>query len=226
MLFLINQLAVGIQLKNIPFFLRDKTKILIESTLPKYKEPYCRSRYDNNITSFLCVSRLMHSKGLEQLIEAFSFLTKKYDNIVLNIVGDGPLKSVLQNKIDSLKLNDSIFLLGFVPNGGDLDLVYQKNEIFINPSLSETGPRVLIEAMSFSLFCISTDVGYSKYVMSFKDECFGRIIAPNDIVSLANEMENAHLNKNDFLDLANRGAKRASNFTLNNFVSDIVNYLD
>lgn len=58
------------------------------------------------------VARLEPQKNQDLLIDAFNLVSKKHQDIVLKIYGEGSLKNKLQNKIHELGLNDKVLLMG------------------------------------------------------------------------------------------------------------------
>ncbi|MBV8907441.1 MAG: glycosyltransferase, partial [Sphingomonas sp.] len=64
---------------------------------------------------FLAVGTLKDQKNHALLIDAFARVTEKLD-AKLVIVGNGPLKSALQRRIDELGLHDRVKLAGHVPD--------------------------------------------------------------------------------------------------------------
>ena len=75
---------------------------------------------------------------------------KKNRNSVLLLIGNGELKNDILNKINTLKLNDSVFLLGLQDNVSNYLMAMDK---FIFPSLFEGMPNVIIEAQASGLPC-------------------------------------------------------------------------
>lgn len=170
-------------LNNVPFFLRNKLRVLIENTLSRdelEKKSYNKSNFTQPY-KMVCVSRLQEAKGLPELICAFAHFSRRNKiHAELSIVGDGPLKNTLQELIIKIGAQDYIHLLGHVKNGSPLDDVYKRHQILINPSLSETGPRVILEAMSEGLVCVSTDVGYVRHVFDKNRQMSELIICGKD----------------------------------------------
>lgn len=107
----------------------------------------------NNIIS---VGRLEQVKGFEDLIDVFKIVITKNKKIKLNIVGSGSQKELLQEKINSFKLNDNIQLVGY-KNYEELSKLYNESSLFVMTSLSESFGLVLLEAMSHKLPCIAFD---------------------------------------------------------------------
>lgn len=116
---------------------------------------------------FLTVGRLVPVKNIKMQIVALAEISKKHSEVELWIVGDGPEKYKLKNQKEKLKIADKIKFLGF-KNRAELELIYQKADAFLLTSNSEGWGLTAIEAASFGLPIIMTDVG-----------CAGEIIQNN-----------------------------------------------
>lgn len=116
---------------------------------------------DEKIKRVLFVGRLIERKGIPYLIEAINKLSS---NIVLDIVGEGPLFNVLKNQIIFLKLDRRVFLHGRI-NEKELKKLYMNCDVFVLPSITDRWNDteglgvVLLEAMSFGKPVIGTSVG-------------------------------------------------------------------
>jgi glycosyltransferase involved in cell wall biosynthesis len=103
----------------------------------------------------LFVGRLAPVKGLKYLIKSIRDLGESSKKVELTIVGDGIEKDNILKLTKSYKLNN----IKFVGFQKDVEKFYRENDIFILPSLSEGMPNSLLEAMSYRLTCIITDIG-------------------------------------------------------------------
>ncbi|MDD4498019.1 MAG: glycosyltransferase family 4 protein [Methanosarcinaceae archaeon] len=95
----------------------------------------------------LWIGRYANGKGVESLIEALSILKSRYPDISLTMVGRGPDKDKIVQKIQDLSLGENITLKDFVPNSEIVDL-YHNSSVFVLPSLEEGVPRTILEAMA------------------------------------------------------------------------------
>ncbi len=126
----------------------------------KYKE---RILKPDEKKKLLIISRLVEKKGHIFLLNAFSEVLKKRQDVELHIVGDGELKKVIKNRIeDDELLRKNVFLHGFMTLN---EVVKSLNEshIFIHPSVTsmrwadqEDTTTVLLEAQAMGLPVIST----------------------------------------------------------------------
>ena len=116
-------------------------------------------RVDHNLPKrfFLTSARFVEKKNISSLISAFSaFLQINDVNSVIHerwsliILGDGPMRTVLEQQISELGLVDRILLLGF-KQYQDLPIYYGLAEAFILPSTTEQWGLVVNEAMASGL---------------------------------------------------------------------------
>jgi len=95
----------------------------------------------------LAIGYLRWQKGYTYLLEAVSRIFSQYPDYSLVIVGDGPEKEAIINRIEELGISDKVKLLGIVNRQRVMELL-NESKIFIMPSLSEGLPKVLLEALS------------------------------------------------------------------------------
>ena len=95
--------------------------------------------YKSNIVAV--GSTLGEQKGFERLIDSFSFIKDK--NIKLIILGEGPSRKKLQNKINKAKLQDQIHLVGLQK---DPIKFLKRTDVFALSSFSEGFPNTMLEA--------------------------------------------------------------------------------
>jgi colanic acid/amylovoran biosynthesis glycosyltransferase len=103
----------------------------------------------------LSVGRLSAPKGYPILIEAVGLLRERGRNVRLTLVGDGPLRTVLEGQIVLRGLGDLIHLTGACNHDHVVDF-YASNDAFVLSSFLEGIPVVLMEAMAMELPCVAT----------------------------------------------------------------------
>ena len=108
----------------------------------------------------MTVSRLAKEKSVDRIINNHKELVKKYSNMKLLIVGDGPDIDKLKDEAKSLGVSDSVIFTGKVPLS-DIPIYYQFGNVFVTASKSETQGLTVVEAISSSL-----------PVVAFKDDSF------------------------------------------------------
>lgn len=102
----------------------------------------------------LAVGRLVEQKGHATLIEAFARIAGRIPEWRVIIVGEGPIRSDLESRIDRLGLADRATLVGQVD---DPRPYYASAGVFVLPSEYEGTSNALLEAASAGLPCIVTE---------------------------------------------------------------------
>jgi phosphatidyl-myo-inositol alpha-mannosyltransferase len=111
------------------------------------------------------VGRLEKRKGLRDLLQAFEIMRERFPRSRLVIVGDGPLRSVVEQRIARRRLQDDVVLAGFVPESVK-PRYYATADIFCAPATGgESFGIVLLEAMASGVPVVCTEVpGYMTVV--------------------------------------------------------------
>ena len=97
------------------------------------------------------VGRFVAQKNHEFLIDLFSKINKQNNNSILILVGQGPLKEKIKEKVYTLGLKDSVKFLGQID---DTNEIYQAFDVLVLPSLYEGLGMVTIEAQCAGCPCI------------------------------------------------------------------------
>ena len=130
----------------------------------------------------LSVGRLVPEKGFHDLIDAFS--NGGFDDWKLVIAGAADHEDRYSRNLKMrARENENITLTGFL-SGQPLHELYSHAGLFVMPSYYEGLPIVLLEAMSYGLSCIATDIPANKNVELSKD----RFVMAGDIGSLASKI--------------------------------------
>src|SRR5450830_818710 len=135
----------------------------------------------------LSLGRLSAYKGFSVLLDAAKYLP---DNIAIIIAGDGELRKDLLKQCHDNNLSDKILFAGRVTDE-ELEALYQHAELFCLPSneRSEAFGVVLMEAMTFSLPIVATNIIGSGVPWVNADQESGINVPINDPVALANAMQ-------------------------------------
>ena len=171
------------------------------------------SPIENGI-SIAYTGRLIPEKGVNVLIESFEQLRKKYENIYLILMGEGPLES------DILKANDDhIIYLGRQSNK-DVINILNKVDIFCLPSRSEGFSTSVLEAALTKCCIITTKRGGSVELIT--DDRYGIIIEDNRLYFVNEALEKV-INDADYRKTsANNVYKRViENFTWKQCVDEL-----
>ena len=133
------------------------------------------------------VGRLAEVKNQQLLIEAVGYLFTKRPilrgTLRLVLVGDGPLKLQLVDRVKQLGLSDVVWFSG---DRNDVPALMQLMDIFILPSLAEGISNTLLEAMASGLPVIATSVGGN--VELIEEGVNGRLVPVNNVVAMADAL--------------------------------------
>jgi len=145
-----------------------------ETILNKYKLE--KGKY------ILSVGRFVPEKGFELLIKAFAEVQKqKLKNYKLVIAGDADHEDSYSLNLKKMaQETDNVILTGFL-TGQPLEELYTHATLFVLPSYYEGLPIVLMEAISYGLPCISSDIVSNREVGVEEDHYF----KPGDINGIA-----------------------------------------
>lgn len=133
----------------------------------------------------VAMGRLIPVKGFDRLLSAFAVLAHKHANWVLVILGEGELRSDLEQQIKSLGLTGRVQLNGFVSNPF---ATLRKSEFFVMSSRSEGFPYALLEAMSCGLPAVAMDCATGPREI-IRDGIDGILVPKGDVKALAAAMD-------------------------------------
>jgi Glycosyltransferase len=141
--------------------------------------------------SFLQVSRLVPQKAIERLLDVHKKLIDDGYEHYVYIVGTGPLKEELQDKIRELKVQKTFILLGAKSN----PYPYIKEcDYFMLTSYYEGYPMVLLEGKVLNKYILITDTA-SKEVLNNYDK---KAIVSNDEEGIYEGIKSIVINKPKF----------------------------
>ena len=116
-----------------------------------------REPNQTGILKILYVGKLLPIKGSHLAVEAFADFAMSHDNTQLVILGDGPERENIQNRISKLGIDNKVEFLGWRPLD-EVSGIIRDCDIFLFPTMEGAGLAVL-EAMSCSLPCVCLDFG-------------------------------------------------------------------
>mgnify|MGYP001770860227 CR=1 FL=1 len=135
--------------------------------------------------------RLVEKKGIEYAIRAVIKVLKTYPNLEYNIIGDGELKTHLQQVITELGAAEKIKLLGW-KNQQEIIQIIDNTHIFIAPSVTakdgnqDAPVNTLKEAMAMGLPVIATRHGGIPELV--QDGVSGLLVPERDADAIADKL--------------------------------------
>jgi glycosyltransferase involved in cell wall biosynthesis len=112
-------------------------------------------------TKLLYVGRVSREKNLELLAESYAAIAKAHPGISLTVVGDGPLKVLLEERLAGFP---GVRFTG-VLQGEDLYSVFASADLFVFPSLTDTFGNSVVEALASGLPCIVSREGGPREIV-------------------------------------------------------------
>lgn len=141
---------------------------------------------NNECVQFLWVGRFMFRKGLDLLMDTIKEL--KDLNFKLTFVGDGPDFEHIKSLVDQYALNDKVIFTGRVDKSKVNDY-YRKSDVFLFPSLRESGGNVLAESLANGLPVIGLNIAGAKTIVP--NDCGVLINTDQDYNKIVKEFREA-----------------------------------
>ncbi|MBI5782467.1 MAG: glycosyltransferase family 4 protein [Gammaproteobacteria bacterium] len=165
---------------------------------------------DSNSLVIGIVATLRSWKGHEYLVEAFSRLSARSSQLV--ILGDGPQREALRQRVQALGLQDRVFMQG---DQRDVLPWLQAMDIFVLPSYANEGvPQAIMQAMLCALPVVTTPIGSIGEIVTH--DSTGLMVKPKDADDLWQALEKLAADAS----LRNRLGAQARQFALAHFGLD------
>lgn len=173
--------------------LGEKWKNIIEKIEPKAKTvvinnsvciPEAITKW-NETFLLIFLGVLIPRKGLKDLLNAISQLDTK-NNFKLIIAGTGEQEKELKEMTELLSINDKVEYVGWLDAIAKIQLL-KKSQVLVLPSYNEGLPIAIIEAMSYGLPIISTDVGDISTAVIHGENGF--LFRPGDVDTLTSLLD-------------------------------------
>lgn len=209
-------------LKIIPSISHEKIES-VPSVIHNLKNDIC---FEAENFILLTVGRLEERKGHLFVLDAVEKLITKGYQIKYIIIGGGPMDKTIQDKLVSLNLKRSVFMLGRVSDS-ILSASYDIADVFIMPNIelsngdTEGCPTVFLEAASHGVPSIGGNAGGVSDAILDKET--GYIVDPKDSDCMVYVLEKLILDKEHRLCLGNNARKYAANFTPMNQAKILMN---
>jgi glycosyltransferase involved in cell wall biosynthesis len=145
-----------------------------------------RETSPSNRPNLILVGELTPRKRVDVAILAVEGLRRRHGRScpVLYIYGDGAAREYLSEIVSMLEMQEVVRFCGFQRN------ILERcsdTDILVMSSISETGPLVVLEAMSRGMPIVATDVGDVPSMIP--DPRYGRLIRTNSIAALADAVD-------------------------------------
>lgn len=123
--------------------------------------------FDNSTINFVSVARLVEQKAIDRLIDVHKKLIDEGFYHKFYIIGDGPLKDSLTNKINELNLQNTFILLGQKEN--PYPYIKEAN-YFALLSYYEGLPMVLLESKILNKYILITNTASKEALENYENK--------------------------------------------------------
>lgn len=143
-----------------PFNFLNKKIIIIHNPILIKKNIKYKIKKKKNFYNILNIAKFYKQKNHFLLLDIFQQMLKKNKKLNLILVGHGPEKDKIINKIEELKIKNKVKIL---KPRVDINYLYKSSDIFLLTSKYEGFPNVLSEAIYNKIYTISTPASSSVY---------------------------------------------------------------
>ncbi len=162
--------------------------------------------------NIVSIGRLSKEKGMDDLVRAFSLISKKHPDWILHIVGDGDCRSAIEEQIKQNGLESKIVLHGF-KNREEINSILSNSSIYAMTSHTESFGLVIIEAQSFGIPPVAFDSARGALEI-ISDRENGIIIKNRSISDMADAISQLITDYDYRLSLGKSGRLSAQKYSL------------
>jgi glycosyltransferase involved in cell wall biosynthesis len=130
------------------------------------------------------VAKLIEQKGLDDLIRVARRCRDAGHRMQFVIVGEGPLRPMLEDLRRDLGLEDTVAITGWIPNAASRAV--PAFDVFFQPSRWEAMSIAILEAMATRRAIVATTVGDNPHVL--EDGISGLLVDSGDIDSMVSAL--------------------------------------
>jgi glycosyltransferase involved in cell wall biosynthesis len=171
----------------------------------------------NGKIRLLFVGSLVEGKNPLYAIQLWEQLKETDFDVQLDIYGEGPLKPVLQNYIESKNLSERVFFHGN-QNQEVLKNAYRQSHFVILPSKSEGWPKAVAEAMFWAAVPVATAVSCVPYMLDYGNR---GVLLTMDLEKDARAISELIRNPLDFKNKSAAAMNWSGRYTLERFETEI-----
>ena len=141
-----------------------------------------RHGVESGTVTFVYIGRVAVEKNLHILAQAFRALVEAQEKVHLIIIGDGPYRAALEEKLSGLPVKFTGYM-----HGEELATATASCDVKVFPSTTDTWGNAPLEAQASGLPVIVTDIGGPAELM--QDGVTGLMVRGNDVRGLRNAMQ-------------------------------------
>jgi glycosyltransferase involved in cell wall biosynthesis len=160
----------------------------------------------------LHISSISIIKGVQYLLDAWERLADTIDGRLIIL---GPADRDMRRILTRRKISN----MEWLGRTNDPASWYRRASVFISPSLSDAGPRTVLEAMACGLPAIVSDhCGVSRSISPGEN---GFVYRYDDPVELASHIEWSYKNREELREMGRKARKMVANYSLSDYGEEI-----
>ena len=111
------------------------------------------------INTILYIGRISKEKSLTVCLDAIYVISREISNVRFVIVGSGPDEVEIKQYAKDLDIEDNVIFLGAISHDELMQSdIFEKSQLFLTASTTETQGITLLEAMSAGLPTVGVDI--------------------------------------------------------------------
>lgn len=128
------------------------------------------------------VARMAPVKGYDRFLDAVPTILARHSETYFLLVGDGPLKSAIQSRTESMGVADRVITTGLVARE-DIPEAIAAMDVMAHAALYEGLPRVIVQALASAKPVVAFDADGTREVVVSGETGF--LIEPGDTIAFA-----------------------------------------
>lgn len=167
--------------------------------------PREKAHWSPEMFQVLFLGVLIKRKGVSDLLQSVKILRKqnKTEHLRIVIAGTGAEENALKEQAAQLEINDLVDFVGWTDGNKKAQLL-RDSQMLVLPSYNEGLPIAILEAISYGLPVVATDVG--DIASAVHDGENGYLIQPGDVDALAAGIAKVSDNRGEYEQLSARSA--------------------
>ncbi|MCA9397276.1 glycosyltransferase family 4 protein [candidate division WWE3 bacterium] len=163
-------------------------------------------------------------KGLRYLLESLVEVQKEISDVTLTVVGDGRDRPYYEAMVSTLGISDTVRFVGKL-YGESLVKEFHASRVFVVPSVIDSTPNVILEAMAAGLPVIASDTGGIPDLVD--DGKTGLLVPPEDVDALVTALITVLKDKVSAESMGQKGFEKVSaNYTWEMKAKETVSLLE
>ena len=170
-----------------------------------------RRRPEEGPVTFLQACRFVEKKGVDLTVEAFARLAGRWPAARLRLLGDGPERERLEERVAAAKLGERVRFLGMCGHR-EYARVLEEAHVFVQPSRTAANgdgeggaPTTLLEAQASGLPVVTSDHADIPHVVA---EGGALVVPEGDVEALAGAMERLLEHPGEWAERAEAGRRK------------------